>query len=77
VEITLLSVQFFGLGFRFVHFESSTHMLNRRHLIQAAALSAMPMGMALAQPAFPSKPLRIVVPFGAGGIVAAKSMREG
>jgi tripartite-type tricarboxylate transporter receptor subunit TctC len=43
-------------------------MLNRRHLIQAAALSGIPMGMAWAQPAFPSKPLRIVVPFGAGGV---------
>ena len=43
-------------------------MLNRRHLIQAAALSGIPMGIALAQPAFPSKPLRIVVPFGAGGV---------
>ncbi len=43
-------------------------MLNRRHLIHAAALSALPLGMVQAQTAFPSKPLRIVVPFGAGGV---------
>jgi tripartite-type tricarboxylate transporter receptor subunit TctC len=43
-------------------------MLNRRHLIQAIALSSLPLGMAQAQTAFPSKPLRIVVPFGAGGV---------
>lgn len=43
-------------------------MLNRRHLIQAAALAALPMGLAQAQAGFPSKPLRIVVPFGPGGV---------
>lgn len=43
-------------------------MVNRRLLIQAAALTALPAGMALAQERFPTKPLRIVVPFGAGGV---------
>ena len=45
-------------------------MLKRRHLIQAAALAALPMGLAQAQAqsGFPSKPLRIVVPFGPGGV---------
>jgi len=40
----------------------------RRTLLAAAALS-LAMAPALAQDAYPSKPLRIVVPFTAGGIV--------
>jgi tripartite-type tricarboxylate transporter receptor subunit TctC len=43
-------------------------MLNRRQWLQSLALSAMPMTWANAQATFPSKPLRIVVPFGAGGV---------
>jgi tripartite-type tricarboxylate transporter receptor subunit TctC len=43
-------------------------MLNRRHLLRALALSTLPTGLALAQSTFPTKPLRIVVPFGAGGV---------
>jgi len=43
--------------------------VNRRHLIltAAAAAAALPSWLA-AQPAFPAKAIRIVVPFGAGGI---------
>lgn len=43
-------------------------MLRRRSLIQAAALSALPAASTWAQVNFPSKPLKIVVPFGAGGV---------
>jgi tripartite-type tricarboxylate transporter receptor subunit TctC len=37
-------------------------------LLQSLALSAWPASGLLAQTAFPNKPLRIVVPFGAGGV---------
>ncbi len=43
-------------------------MLNRRHLIQAAALTTLPWSGVQAQTPFPSKSMRIVVPFGAGGV---------
>lgn len=43
-------------------------MVDRRHLLAAAALAAALPGLSAAQAAFPSKPIRIVVPFGAGGI---------
>jgi tripartite-type tricarboxylate transporter receptor subunit TctC len=43
-------------------------MHNRRQLLQSLALSALPATWVQAQSAFPSKPLRIVVPFGAGGV---------
>jgi len=43
-------------------------MLNRRHVLQSLALSAWPAGWAHAQSGFPTKPLKIVVPFGAGGV---------
>ncbi|MEN9886152.1 MAG: hypothetical protein RL758_730 [Pseudomonadota bacterium] len=42
-------------------------MFNRRHFNAIAGLSALGLPAARAQ-TFPSKPLRIVVPFGAGGI---------
>lgn len=42
-------------------------MLNRRQLMQAA-LSTSTLSWAHAQTPFPSKPLRIIVPFGAGGV---------
>ena len=43
-------------------------MFNRRHLLQTLALCAAPASWAQAPSAFPSKPLKIVVPFGAGGV---------
>jgi tripartite-type tricarboxylate transporter receptor subunit TctC len=43
-------------------------MLNRRHIIQATALTMLPWSEGQAQTPFPSKPMRIVVPFGAGGV---------
>jgi tripartite-type tricarboxylate transporter receptor subunit TctC len=43
-------------------------MPNRRLLLQSLTLCALPMSWAQAQANFPSKPLRIVVPFGAGGV---------
>lgn len=43
-------------------------MLNRRHIIQATALTMLPWSRGQAQTPFPSKPMRIVVPFGAGGV---------
>ncbi len=43
-------------------------MLNRRQLMTTALLSAGFSNMAWAQGTFPTKPLRIVVPFGAGGV---------
>ena len=43
-------------------------MLNRRQLMSAALLSAGLSNKAWAQASFPAKPLRIVVPFGAGGV---------
>jgi tripartite-type tricarboxylate transporter receptor subunit TctC len=42
-------------------------MLNRRQLMQAA-LSTSTLSWAQAQTPFPSRPLRIIVPFGAGGV---------
>lgn len=43
-------------------------MIQRRTLLQATALSALPTAKGWAQTPFPSKPLKIVVPFGAGGV---------
>ncbi|HSW19092.1 MAG TPA: tripartite tricarboxylate transporter substrate binding protein [Ramlibacter sp.] len=43
---------------------------SRRHLIRglaAAALAALPLHQALAQDVYPSRPIRIVVPYAAGG----------
>ena len=42
-------------------------MMNRRHLLAMGAMGALLPAWANAQ-SFPSKPIRIVVPFGAGGI---------
>lgn len=41
-------------------------MLHRRHLLTAGALLAMP-AIARAQGSFPNRPIRLVVPFAAGG----------
>jgi len=56
--------------------------MKRRQLTAAAVLAAFLPGLGLAQ-AFPSKPVRIIVPFGAGGIadltarVVAQKLGEG
>jgi len=42
-------------------------MINRRHLLAVGTAGALLPAMAAAQ-SFPTKPIRIVVPFGAGGI---------
>jgi tripartite-type tricarboxylate transporter receptor subunit TctC len=42
--------------------------ISRRHLLKAAlAAGALPAGWARAQAGFPSKPVRVIVPFGPGG----------
>lgn len=43
-------------------------MFNRRQIVHSLTLSALPLSWAQAQTGFPSKPLKIVVPFGAGGV---------
>lgn len=44
-------------------------MINRRHIVAGGSIAmAFLPGLSTAQQAFPSKPLRIVVPFGAGGV---------
>ena len=43
-------------------------MIQRRTWLQAAVLSTLPAANAWSQASFPSKPLKIVVPFGAGGV---------
>ncbi|MGG5811774.1 tripartite tricarboxylate transporter substrate binding protein [Falsiroseomonas sp. CW058] len=52
-------------------------MIARRHLMAAAGLLAAP-GLARAQAAWPSRPVRIIVPFGLGGSadVAARFLAE-
>jgi len=40
--------------------------MKRRQLLQSGALLALP-GLALAQPAYPNKPIRYIVPVAAGG----------
>lgn len=56
-----------------------THGLDRRHLIQAVALAAaLASGSAMAQAAWPSKPISLIVPFPAGGTtdVLARALAE-
>lgn len=43
-------------------------MLHRRRWLQIATLCSLNAGLARAQTGFPSKPLRVVVPFGPGGV---------
>lgn len=43
-------------------------MIQRRTLLKTVALGTLPMTSTWAQTVFPSKPLKIVVPFGAGGV---------
>jgi tripartite-type tricarboxylate transporter receptor subunit TctC len=57
----------FCVNFQFIYF-GMISMRQRRHLLQFLALSALPAAWAQTPSAFPSKPLRIVVPFGAGGV---------
>jgi tripartite-type tricarboxylate transporter receptor subunit TctC len=47
--------------------EGGVRMINRRHLLAAGAAGSLLPGYTKAQ-AFPAKPIRIVVPFGAGGV---------
>lgn len=56
-----------SLDFNFVIFIGFP-MIQRRTLLQVAALSALPAANGWSQTPFPSKPLKIVVPFGAGGV---------
>ena len=43
-------------------------MIQRRTLLKTVALGTLPVTNTWAQTVFPSKPLKIVVPFGAGGV---------
>ena len=43
------------------------HLIGRRSLLAASASLLAPFPMAHAQAAFPEKPIRLVVPFSAGG----------
>ena len=57
-------------------------MIHRRHLLAAGTATMLAPGLSRAQ-AYPARPIRIVVPFGAGGIAdltaraVAKSLGEG
>jgi len=50
------------------HYFGTFAMIHRRHVLQSLALTALPSAWAQAPAVFPSKPLRLVVPFGAGGV---------
>jgi tripartite-type tricarboxylate transporter receptor subunit TctC len=52
-------------------------MISRRHLVGAAALAGLPYGIAHAQ-GFPDRPIKLVVPFAAGGTgdVLCRSLQE-
>lgn len=43
-------------------------MIQRRHMMGIAALSVLTTAPALSQASYPHKPIKIIVPFGAGGV---------
>ena len=46
----------------------SLTVLSRRHWLHALALLTLPSHKALAQPVWPSRPVRLIVPYPSGGV---------